>query len=79
MRNPSLLLLLGLPAKAGAHFYQKSVSFNPFSVVAVVYSAVSNLSIACLRPIPFLNRGLPQVQEISTAVVGSNKVAIVTG
>lgn len=68
-----------LPAKAAVHFYNKSVSFNPLIAVAFLYSSLAAISISCLRPIPLLNRGLPQVQEIPTTIVGTNKVAIITG
>ena len=67
-----------LPARAAAHYYSKTSTFNPLSAVAVIYSALASLSIACLKPIPFLSRGLPRIQEIPKEVV-SNKVAIVTG
>ena len=72
-----ILVATPLPANAAAHFYSKSASFNPLSVVAVLYSTLAGLSIACLRP--FLHRNLPQVQDIPTTLVGANKVAIVTG
>jgi hypothetical protein len=29
------------PANAATHFYRKSVAFNPFSVVAVLYSTLA--------------------------------------
>lgn len=73
-----LTTIANFPAKAATNYYTKSPSFSILSAVAVLYSALANLSIACLRPIPLLNRGLPQVQEIPKNVV-MNKVAIVTG
>jgi NAD(P)-dependent dehydrogenase (short-subunit alcohol dehydrogenase family) len=66
------------PASAAMNFYSKTTAFNAFSIVSLLYTTLANLSITCLRPIPWINRGLPQVQEIPITVV-SNKVAIVTG
>ena len=87
--NPSILWQQ-LPATAGTHFYKQSVFFNPFVGVAVLYTVLAGISITCLRPIPILNRGLPQIQELPTTKttttlvadggVGTpTKVAIVTG
>lgn len=66
------------PANAATHYYSKASAFNAFSAVAVIYSALANFSIMCLRPIPLINRNLPHVQEIPKTLV-SNRVAIVTG
>lgn len=66
------------PSNAAVNYYSKSYYFNVFSAVAVLYSALSNLSIICLRPFPFVNRGLPRIKEIPKYLV-KNKVAIVTG
>jgi len=69
-----------VPANAALHYYSKTSTFNPFSVVALLYSTVASLSIACLRPIPILNRGLPQVREIPMQPTTSTpRIAIVTG
>jgi NAD(P)-dependent dehydrogenase (short-subunit alcohol dehydrogenase family) len=68
-----------LPAMAAANYYSKS-SFNVLSVVAALYSAMASISIACLKPIPFLNRGLPTVREIpKTIVTAPTRIAIITG
>ncbi|CAB9504860.1 WW domain-containing oxidoreductase [Seminavis robusta] len=67
-----------LPARAAMNYYSKS-SFNPLSLVSVLYSAMAYLSIACIKPIPILNRGLPKLQEIPKTVLTTPKVAIVTG
>ena len=73
-----MITVSSMPARAAAHYYSKTSTFGPLSAVAVIYSALASLSIACLKPIPFINRGLPQPKEIPKLVV-TDKLAIVTG
>lgn len=80
-----------IPDHAATHYYSKNVAFNIFSLVGLVYTTISNLSIACIRPIPILNRGLPQIQSLpSPSTIDDDttnnnkekktkKIAIVTG
>ncbi|CAB9504861.1 Retinol dehydrogenase 12 [Seminavis robusta] len=70
---------MALPARAAMNYYSKSRSFSLLSLISVLYSAMAYLLIACIKLVPILNRGLPQLQEIPKIVLATPKVAIVTG
>lgn len=68
-----------LPQGSATNYYGKNaVMWSAFQLVAVLYTSISNLASVCIKPIPFLNRGLPEINEPPFYKVYS-KVAIVTG
>lgn len=72
-----MITTAAIPTQAALNFYSKT-SQKPLTAVAAIYAALASLSIACLRSIPFINRGLPAVQELPQQIT-LGRVAIVTG
>mmetsp|Transcript_9458 Transcript_9458/g.14594 ORF Transcript_9458/g.14594 Transcript_9458/m.14594 type:complete len:371 (-) Transcript_9458:89-1201(-) len=71
--------MIVLPQGSATNYYGKNaLVWNVFQLAAVLYTVLSNLASFCMKPIPFLNRALPVVNEPPFYVV-SSKVAIVTG
>lgn len=79
--------MIVLPVGAASNYYgRNAVVWNALQFAAVAYTGLSNLAYTCLKPIPFINRALPQLQPLppvvtttTTTTTRKRKVAIVTG